>query len=68
MSSEWIHTTIGSQLTLQRGFDITKAVQNIGNVPVISSGGTNSYHSTAMVKGPGVVLGRKRCGRKCLFR
>ena len=59
MSSEWPVTTIGEQLTLQRGFDITKATQLPGNVPVISSGGTNSYHSTAMVKGPGVVLGRK---------
>jgi type I restriction enzyme S subunit len=59
MNSEWTFTTIGEQLTLQRGFDITKAVQQPGNVPVISSGGTNSYHSTAMVKGPGVVLGRK---------
>lgn len=59
MSSEWTGTTIGEQLTLQRGFDITKATQQPGAVPVISSGGTNSNHSTAMVKGPGVVLGRK---------
>jgi type I restriction enzyme S subunit len=59
MSSEWPVTTIGEQLTLQRGFDITKAIQQPGNIPVISSGGMNSFHSTAMVKGPGVVLGRK---------
>lgn len=59
MSSEWVSTTIGEQLTLQRGFDITKATQQPGNVPVISSGGINSFHSTAMVAGPGVVLGRK---------
>lgn len=59
MSSEWVSTTIGEQLTLQRGFDITKATQQPGNVPVISSGGINSFHSTSMVAGPGVVLGRK---------
>ncbi|MBA8735807.1 restriction endonuclease subunit S [Chromobacterium violaceum] len=59
MSSEWFETTIGEQLTLQRGFDITKAAQRPGRVPVISSGGTNSFHDTSMVKGPGVVLGRK---------
>ena len=59
MSSEWLRTTIGAQLTLQRGFDITKATQQPGNVPVISSGGINSFHSTSMVAGPGVVLGRK---------
>ena len=59
MKSEWIDTTIGDQITLQRGFDITKAQQEPGQIPVISSGGVSSYHNTAMVKGPGVVLGRK---------
>jgi type I restriction enzyme S subunit len=59
MASEWIETTIGEQLTLQRGFDITKAQQKSGNIPVISSGGVSSYHDVAMVEGPGVVLGRK---------
>lgn len=59
MSFEWVRTSIGEQATLQRGFDITKASQQDGTIPVISSGGTNSYHNTAMVKGPGVILGRK---------
>jgi len=55
----WIETTIGEQATLQRGVDITKAEQRLGRVPVISSGGVSSYHDTAAVRGPGVVLGRK---------
>jgi type I restriction enzyme S subunit len=55
----WIHTTIGDQLTLQRGFDITKAQQNRGKVPVVSSGGIKSFHDVAMVEAPGVVIGRK---------
>jgi type I restriction enzyme S subunit len=55
----WIETTIGEQATLQRGIDITKAEQRVGKIPVISSGGVSSYHDTAAVKGPGVVLGRK---------
>ncbi|MCK2097070.1 restriction endonuclease subunit S [Thauera aromatica] len=59
MASEWIDTTIGVQLTLQRGFDITKANQRSGTVPVISSGGVSSFHDTAIRSGPGVVLGRK---------
>ena len=59
MSSEWISTTIGEQATLQRGFDITKANQRPGSVPVISSAGVSSWHDSAMVRGPGVVLGRK---------
>lgn len=55
----WIETTIGEQLTLQRGFDITKGQQNTGEIPVVSSGGIKSWHDEAMVKGPGVVIGRK---------
>ena len=56
---KWTETTIGQQATLQRGFDITKAQQRPGAIPVISSGGISSYHDQAMVNGPGVVLGRK---------
>jgi len=59
MAPEWFETTIGDQTLLQRGFDITKAEQRAGQVPVVSSGGVSSYHDVAAVKGPGVVLGRK---------
>ena len=52
-------TTIGDQIQLQRGFDITKKQQIPGPVPVVSSGGIKSFHSKAMVVGPGVVIGRK---------
>ncbi len=55
----WVETTVGEQVLLQRGFDITKDQQRLGNVPVVSSGGIKSYHDTAMVKAPGVVIGRK---------
>jgi len=59
MAGEWQTTTIGQQVTLQRGIDITKSQQRPGVVPVVSSGGISSYHDTAYAKGPGVVLGRK---------
>lgn len=59
MGGEWLDTTIGAQITLQRGIDITKAAQRIGTVPVVSSGGVSSFHDTAIQSGPGVVLGRK---------
>ncbi|MGH9426662.1 MAG: restriction endonuclease subunit S, partial [Terriglobia bacterium] len=55
----WVETTIGDQLTLQRGFDITKSEQQDGKFPVVSSGGIKSYHDKAMALGPGVVIGRK---------
>ena len=62
MGSEWQHTTIGDQVRLQRGFDITKQTQRDGLIPVVSTAGVLSYHDTAMAKGPGVVIGRKGNG------
>jgi type I restriction enzyme S subunit len=59
MMCDFFDTTIGEQITLQRGFDITKKQQQVGRVPVVSSGGISSYHNEAKVNGPGVVLGRK---------
>jgi type I restriction enzyme S subunit len=57
--SEWKRVRIGDVLTLQRGFDITRASQHDGPVPVVSSGGISSFHDAAMVNAPGVVIGRK---------
>lgn len=57
--SEWTQQTLGSLITLQRGFDITKAVQSGGTYPVVSSSGVTSFHDQFMAKGPGVVIGRK---------
>jgi type I restriction enzyme S subunit len=55
----WFKSTVGEQITLQRGFDITKKQQNPGNVPVVSSGGIKSFHDEYKVEAPGVVIGRK---------
>src|ERR1700738_3441131 len=55
----WDLLQIGRMITLQRGVDITKDEQEEGDVPVVSSGGIASYHNIALVKGPGVVVGRK---------
>ena len=55
----WKQCQLGDVLTLQRGFDITKKEQKQGSVPVISSSGINSFHNTAKVNGPGVIIGRK---------
>ena len=50
---------LGSVITLQRGFDITKAEQEPGLYPVISSSGPRSHHANYKSNGPGVVIGRK---------
>ena len=57
--SKWRRTTLEELAHFQRGFDISKAEQQPGNVPVVSSSGVTSYHSVAKVKGPGVTIGRK---------
>jgi type I restriction enzyme S subunit len=59
LPSGWEIKALGEALTLQRGFDITKAQQRRGAIPVVSSGGVSSHHDTAAVAGPGVVIGRK---------
>ena len=57
---EWIETTWGDVVTLQRGFDITKNEQaSDGIVPVVSSGGVASFHDESKSDGPGVIMGRK---------
>ncbi len=55
----WTIGPLGQQITLQRGFDITQAQQDSGQIPIVSSSGITSYHSKSMVEGPGVVIGRK---------
>jgi type I restriction enzyme S subunit len=55
----WTRCLFGDQITLQRGFDITKNQQSPGPYPVVSSGGVFSHHAEFACAGPGVVIGRK---------
>jgi type I restriction enzyme S subunit len=57
--NEWTTIPLGSALTFQRGFDITKNDQQDGPFAVISSSGPSSTHAEFKVVGPGVVIGRK---------
>ena len=57
--AHWDVAQMRRLITLQRGVDITKDEQEEGEVPVVSSGGISSYHSTALMKGPGILVGRK---------
>jgi len=58
MAGEWRDTTLGDFLTLQRGFDLPRNNRVVGPFPVIASTGPVGTHAEAMVKGPGVVIGR----------
>jgi len=55
---DWRDQTLGDVLTLQRGFDLPETERRPGQIPVIASTGAVGTHSDAMVKGPGVVIGR----------
>ena len=55
----WQTLPLGDALTFQRGFDITREMQNDGPYAVISSSGPKSNHSEYKVTGPGVIIGRK---------
>jgi hypothetical protein len=58
-TDDWQTIPLGQALTFQRGFDITKSEQRLGPYPVFSSSGAKSTHSNYMVRGPGVIIGRK---------
>ena len=45
-------------LELQRGFDLPATARRAGCVPVVASTSVVGRHDTAMVRGPGVVIGR----------
>ncbi len=55
----WQTIPLGEALTFQRGFDITREQQQAGPYLVFSSSGPKSTHSKFMVRGPGVIVGRK---------
>lgn len=54
----WREKRLGDVLTLKRGYDLTEAQRQPGDVPVVSSSGITGSHNLAMVGGPGVVTGR----------
>ena len=59
MGATWKSATLFDLVALQRGFDFTKAQQDEGPFPVVSSSGITSYHAACKTDGPGVVIGRK---------
>ncbi len=58
MAGEWADCTLGDVLTLQRGFDLPAQERSSGPYPIIASTGEVGTHTEAMVKAPGVVIGR----------
>jgi type I restriction enzyme S subunit len=65
--ADWVGKDISDLCLLQRGFDITEATRQDGNVPVYSSSGLSYFHNVAIVSPPGVVTGRKGILGKVFF-
>ena len=55
---DWEIKSLGQFVALRRGHDLTERDRRKGEVPVMGSAGPNGFHDTALVSGPGVVLGR----------
>lgn len=56
----WLPTKLGSLLTLEYGKALPRSVRvETGLIPVAGSNGIDGFHDTALVHGPGIVVGRK---------
>lgn len=59
MNSNWNNTTLGEEIQFLYGKGLPKRVRQEGDIPVYGSNGIIDYHNEALVKGPGIVIGRK---------
>lgn len=56
--AEWRRTTLDQLVRLKRGHDLPTTQREPGTVPVMGAAGPSGFHDTAIVKAPGVVIGR----------
>ena len=57
--SEWEECKLGGVIELLYGKGLKKANRKQGNIPVYGSNGIVGYHDEYLVKGPGIIVGRK---------
>ncbi len=60
-------TRIGDILTLEYGKPLKASDRVSGDIPVFGSNGIVGYHDTSLVKGPGVIVGRKGGAGEVMF-
>ncbi len=56
---EWEVKKIGDCIELAYGKGLPERDRKKGNIPVFGSNGIVGYHNEALVKGPGIIIGRK---------
>ncbi len=54
----WERRTLGTVLTLKRGYDLPENRRISGSFPIVSSSGITGLHNQAKAAAPGVVTGR----------
>ena len=59
MAGEWAETTVGDFSPFHYGKGLPESRRQLGNIPVYGSNGRVGWHNEALVKGPGVIIGRK---------
>jgi len=63
MQPDWVKTYLGDEIALLYGRALPKSDRTEGKYPVFGSNGIVGYHNEALVKGPGIIIGRKgSCG------
>ena len=55
----WRECKLGDELVLQYGRGLREIDREQGNIPVYGSNGPIGYHNEHLVKGPGIIIGRK---------
>ncbi len=55
----WRECKLGDELVLQYGKGLREIDRKQGNIPVYGSNGPIGYHNEYLVKGPGIIIGRK---------
>jgi len=55
----WMRSRLGQLFELKYGRSLPESARCAGPVPVVGSAGVVGSHTTAAVKGPGIVVGRK---------
>ena len=64
----WLPTKLGCLLTLEYGRALPRHSRvETGGVPVAGSNGSDGFHDTALVQGPGIVVGRKGSAGKVVW-
>ena len=58
-TEDWEIKKIGNSLKLNYGKSLPETERKFGKVPVFGSNGVTGFHNNFLVKGPGIIIGRK---------